>query len=55
MKYYLKFWRKFYEKTILLEFTSQYFMNHFFIRKISRKGKAQERVIAVSNRVIGLI
>jgi hypothetical protein len=50
-KYFTNFWQKFFEETLLLNFLTQFYTTHFYIKKLNRWGKQQDRILVISNKV----
>jgi hypothetical protein len=50
-KYLVLFWQKFFEETLLLNFPTQIYTAHFFIKKINRWKRQQDRILVVTNKV----
>lgn len=50
-KYYTLCWQVFFEDNLLNKNLDQIYNCHFQIKKISSKGKAQDRFLVLSNKV----
>jgi hypothetical protein len=51
-KHYILFWQKNFESTILKNYPTQIYQYHFYIKKLNRWGKYQERILVITNKVI---
>jgi hypothetical protein len=50
-KYYILFWQKLFEESVLLENKTQIYNYHFFVKKLNRWGSLQDRILLITNRV----
>ncbi len=54
-KYFILFWQKIFEETVLFSIPNQIYNYHFHIKKLNRWGKFQERSLLMTNKVIRII
>ena len=50
-KYYILNWQKTYEEIILKDYLDEIYQYHFYIKKINSRGKSQDRILMLSNKV----